>query len=219
MRPSFWLLAWLILPVAPAFAVGGDAACTTPEQTLKPVISTHTMPPYPAMSVMTKDEGTTILTVSIGADGVPTDVAVRSSSGSIRLDQAAIDHVKTNWRWNVPVANCKPTAVKTIVSVKWNLQDANSTASQAAAPPTIEMDVKDYPPDALAKHEQGTVWLTIYVLTTGQVVLSRVFQSSGFPDLDAKSAELVKTRHWTPASLDGHPVNTSLVVLSVWKQP
>jgi TonB family protein len=81
------------------------------------------------------------------------------------------------------------------------------------------MDAKDYPPDALARHEQGTVMVTIYVLTSGQVVLARAIQSSGFPDLDAKSEELVKARHWTPASLDGNPVNTSLIILSVWKLP
>jgi TonB family protein len=217
MRLRLWFAAWLILPAAPAFAA--DAACTTPDAPLRPIMATHTQAPYPQMSVMTKEEGTTLLEVIIGTDGVPTDVKVVNSSGSLRLDEAAASHVKANWRWNPPVANCKPTTVTTRISVRWNLQDANAAANSQLAPPTVVMDAKDFPPDALARHEQGTVTLTIYVLTTGQVVLSRVIQSSGFPDLDAKSQELVKTLHWSPASLNGHPVNTSLVVLSVWKQP
>lgn len=219
MRLRFWLAGALALLAAPACAATSDAQCTTPDQPLRPLVATHTQPPYPEMSVMTKEEGNTVLNVSIGADGVPSDVTIKTSSGSIRLDQAAIDHVKANWRWNAPVVNCQPAAAKTAVSIQWSLHASDNTAAMAAAPPTIIMQAKDYPPEALAKHEQGTVGLTIYVLTTGQVVLARVFQSSGFPDLDAKSQEMVKTWHWSAASLDGHPVNTALVVLSVWKLP
>lgn len=218
MRLRVWLAGALALVAAPAYAAAGDAACTTQDTPLRPIMATHTQPPYPQMSVMTKEEGNTVLAISIGADGVPSDVTIKTSSGSVRLDQAAIDFVKANWRWNAPVVNCKPSATTTMVSIRWSLQQDN-TAAMAAAPPTIVMQAKDYPPDALARHEQGTVGLTIYVLTTGQVVLARVFQTSGFPDLDAKSTEMVKTWQWTPASLDGHPVNTALVVLSVWKLP
>lgn len=218
MRLRFWLAGALALLAAPASAAAADTSCTTPDQPLRPVVATHTQPPYPEMSVMTKEEGNTLLTVSIGTDGVPTDVAIKTSSGSIRLDQAAIDHVKANWRWSAPVVNCQPALARTAVSIRWSLQQSDTAAMQAA-PPTIIMQAKDYPPEALAKHEQGTVGLTIYVLTTGQVVMARVFQSSGFPDLDAKSQEMVKTWHWSPASLDGHAVNTALVVLSVWKLP
>jgi TonB family protein len=219
MRLRFWLLALLMLPAAPAFAAVGDAACTMPNQPLMPVMSTHTQPPYPQMSVMTKEQGTTILQVVIGSDGVPTDVTVNTSSGSIRLDQAAIDHVKANWRWNPPLANCKPIAVKTLISIHWNLQNAASPLAQQNAPPTIVMDAQDWPPDALSRHEQGTVVLTLYILANGQVAVARVIQTSGFPDLDAKSLEVVKARHWAPASLDGKPVNTALIMLSVWKLP
>lgn len=218
MRLRFWPAGFLLLLPAPAFAAAGDGACTTPDQPLRPLIATHTQAPYPQMSVMTEEQGTTLLDVAIGVDGAPTDVKVITSSGSLRLDQAAVDHVKANWRWSAPLVNCKPVAASTKVSVNWNLHQASSVPSPDA-PPTIVMAAKDYPPDALAKHEQGTVVLTVYVLTTGQVALARVIQTSGFPDLDAKSTEVVKTWHWSPASLDSHPVNTALVVLSVWKLP
>lgn len=217
MRLRFWLPALLMLPAAPALAANENAACTTPDTPLRPIMATHTTAPYPQMSAMTKEEGTTLLDVAIGADGVPTDVKVESSSGSIRLDQAAQDHVKANWRWNAPVVNCKPTATTTKITISWSLQAAPSSLAQLTAPPTIMMDTKDWPPDALARHEQGTAVLTLYILASGQVAVARVIQSSGFPDLDAKSAELVKARHWSPASLDGKPVNTALIVLSVWK--
>ena len=217
MRLRFWLVALLMLPAAPAFAAEENAACTMPDAPLRPIIATHTHAPYPQMSVMTKEEGTTLLDVAIGTDGVPTNVKVASSSGSIRLDQAAMDHVKANWRWNAPMVNCKPAASTAKVSMNWSLQGAVSPLAQQNAPPTIVMDAQDWPPDALTRHEQGTVVLTLYILASGQVALARVIQTSGFPDLDAKSVELVKARHWSPASLDGKPVNTSLIVLSVWK--
>jgi len=216
MRLGFWFAAAMLFLPVEAFAQ--DGACPAPNMPLRPIIATHTQPPYPEMSVMTKEEGTTLLEVAIGADGVPTDTKVVTSSGSIRLDQAAQDFVKANWRWTAPTQNCKPMAVSTRISIAWSLHNASEASVNAQlAPPTVVMDIKDFPPEALARHEQGTVMVTIYVLTTGRIALARVAQSSGFPDLDDKCVALAKTWRWGTASLDGHPVNTSLLALCQWK--
>ncbi len=152
MRLSLVLAAFLALAATPAFADDAGANCATPG-VLRPIMATHTMPPYPQMSVMTKEEGVTLLDVAIGADGVPTAATVHTSSGSVRLDEAAAAHVKENWRWVAPTLNCKPMAVTTRISVAWRLRDADASPLQ---PPTVVMNAKDFPPDALAKHEQGS---------------------------------------------------------------
>jgi hypothetical protein len=36
-------------------------------------------------------------------------------------------------------------------------------------------------------------------------------------DRGSKSAEIIKGRHWAPATLDGKAVNTAMYVISVWK--
>jgi TonB family protein len=180
---------------------------------LRPFITTHTLPPYPPVSVMTAEEGISLLQVSIGPDGVPTDVSVVTSSGSTRLDQAAADHVKSNWRWNAPVVNCQPASAKTRVSIKWDLRDAGINSNL----PAIYMEAHDYPPDAQKHHEQGTATVVVVIAADGKVMQALLFQSSGFADLDARSLELARSWHWVPANLNGRTLTTSIIFRSIWK--
>jgi protein TonB len=91
---------------------------------LKPVMRTHTLPPYPPISVRLNEQGTTLMEVHITTEGNVDDCKVVQSSSSDRLDQAACDYVKSRWRWSPPTNQGTPTAVSTRVSVKWDLRDA-----------------------------------------------------------------------------------------------
>src|ERR1700753_779901 len=64
-----------------------------------PVMSTHTIPPYPELSRRMYEQGDVVLVVTIDAQGTPTDVAVDKTSGFVRLDDAARDWVRDTWRW------------------------------------------------------------------------------------------------------------------------
>jgi len=204
----------LALWISPLRAADTDQpACTAPDRPLRPVAATHTQPPYPPMSQMTSEQGTTLVTVSIGADGVPTKVTVSASSGSIRLDEAAATYIKDNWRWNAPITGCKPVAVETRVSVNWDLRN---TAANAFQPPSVFMDARDYPPDALKRREQGSVTMTVMITAQGQV-FPIVARSSGFPELDQKSVEVIKGWHFSPAVLEGRPMMTAIFLVSVWR--
>jgi TonB family protein len=66
---------------------------------LRPIISTHTLPPYPLEAIRSGQEGDTVLTVKIAPDGIPFATIVESSSGSAALDISAAKHVKGVWRW------------------------------------------------------------------------------------------------------------------------
>jgi len=57
------------------------------------------MKTYPSQAARLKQQGTVILYVIVGADGVPTSVKVHESSGYAVLDQAALEWVRDNWRW------------------------------------------------------------------------------------------------------------------------
>src|SRR5476649_1303400 len=91
---------------------------------LRPVGRTHTLPPYPPISVRLNESGTTLMEVHITTEGNVDDCKVAQTSSSERLDQAACEYVKGHWRWQPPTNQGTPTAVSTRVSVKWDLKDA-----------------------------------------------------------------------------------------------
>lgn len=55
-------------------------------------------PAYPSMSRRLGEEGRVMLWVMVEADGLPSKVEVRTTSGHARLDQAAVDAVR-NWKF------------------------------------------------------------------------------------------------------------------------
>jgi len=91
---------------------------------LKPIMRTHTLPPYPPISVRLNEAGTTLMEVHITTEGNVDDCKIINSSSSERLDTAACDYVKRVWRWQPPTNQGAPVAVSTRVSVKWDLKDA-----------------------------------------------------------------------------------------------
>jgi protein TonB len=91
---------------------------------LKPIMRTHSIPPYPPISVRLNESGTTLMEVHITTEGNVDDCKILNTSSSDRLDQAACDYVKRIWRWQPPTNQGAPIAVSTRVSVKWDLKDA-----------------------------------------------------------------------------------------------
>jgi TonB family protein len=193
---------------------GGKPVCAQ-NAGARPIMATHTIPPYPELSVMTNEDGTSLLTVTIGVDGVPTDVQIANSSGSLRLDEAARDFVKATWRWTPPLKECGPEAPKLRVSIKWDLKDAQDNPSQRM--PSITMTKADFPPGALGRHEQGTTVVAMLIAVNGDIARAEVTQGSGFADLDSKALEIAKTRYrWTAAKMGDAPVNTLIYLIVTW---
>jgi protein TonB len=100
------------------------AAPVAASDPLKPIMRTHTLPPYPPISIRLNESGTTLMEVHITTEGNVDDCKIVTSSSSERLDTAACDYVKRVWRWQPPTNQGTPTAVSTRVSVKWDLRDA-----------------------------------------------------------------------------------------------
>lgn len=91
---------------------------------LRPIMRTHTTPPYPPISVRLNESGTTLMLVNITPQGNVDECTIEKSSSSQRLDDAACDYIKRVWRWQPPTNAGQPTAAKTRVSIKWDLRDA-----------------------------------------------------------------------------------------------
>lgn len=78
-------------------------------------------PVYPAMSKRLEESGKTILRVYVEPSGKPSQIQVKASSGSPRLDQAAQDAV---WRWKFVPARRGGEAVGAwvLVPIDFNLR-------------------------------------------------------------------------------------------------
>jgi TonB family protein len=114
------LAALTLLSMTACAGVGEkSASCPTPERSLRPILSTHTPVPYPPISQRLNEQGVTMMAVAIDNDGAPTDVTVKQTSGSNRLDAAAVTYIKTHWRWQPPPQACK--AATTAVNVAWHI--------------------------------------------------------------------------------------------------
>lgn len=88
------------------------------------VMATHTIPPYPPLSIRLEEQGTVMLRLEISADGSVTNASVEKSSGSSRLDQAAIAWVIQNWRYQPATHDGVAVPTTTEAAVKFDLRNA-----------------------------------------------------------------------------------------------
>lgn len=77
---------------------------------------------YPRESIRAKEEGTVLLRVLVGVDGVPQEIEIARSSGYPRLDrQAKINVMK--WRFEPGTRNGQPIAAYGLVPVAFKLTE------------------------------------------------------------------------------------------------
>lgn len=114
----------VVSPVIVAKPVLPQPAAPIPETPLKSVAATHTTPPYPEISRRLGESGSVQLHIDVDAGGGVTDVSVTRSSGHARLDQAALDWVKTRWRYHAATRNGAAIPSATDALVVFDLKSA-----------------------------------------------------------------------------------------------
>jgi TonB family protein len=199
------------LVVAAALLLLPEAAALAQECRWDSIPATHTKPPYPPLAQERGENGTTEMMVLLDSAGVPASVEITKSSGSLRLDDAAVAHVKSTWRWMPGAPNCQAQAPVRIV---WNILEREDQFE-----PTIIITPapEDYPAEARRQGQEGLVALFIVVDDTGAVRDVRVSRSSGFPVLDDKAQEIARRSKWEAAKKDGKPVPTLLLTVIRWQ--
>lgn len=80
-------------------------------------------PRYPVESRRRKEQGTVVLSLTLGLDGAVEAITVSRSSGFARLDDAAKDAVK-RWRWRPTIQQGQAVRVKGVVEIPFVLQGA-----------------------------------------------------------------------------------------------
>jgi protein TonB len=77
-----------IAPVTPSPAIGGS-------DRVPPKLRSVDKPPYPSQSIRAQEQGTTHLSVCVGANGRVNSANIAGSSGHARLDEAAVKWVRS----------------------------------------------------------------------------------------------------------------------------
>jgi len=113
-------------PVAPPAVASAPARPGPPAATSPPGFDAdylHNPPPrYPPAAQRLRESGRVLLAVQVSASGLPERVEVSTSSGSPRLDQAALETVR-RWRF-VPAQQAgKPVAAGVIVPIVFRLDE------------------------------------------------------------------------------------------------
>lgn len=103
------------MPGPPPPSAAPIAASATPVPVQMPA------PRYPAQAARRGVEGVVRVRVEVGADGVPTDVAVVEGSGTRELDRAALDAVR-RWRFRPGVANGQPVPGSVVVPIEFSMR-------------------------------------------------------------------------------------------------
>lgn len=81
---------------------------------------TQVEPDYPVDAYRRREEGTVLVSATVGADGQPASVEVLRRSGSRALDQAAVDAVR-QWTFEPAVRNGREVAAEVQVPVTFRI--------------------------------------------------------------------------------------------------
>jgi len=107
--------------VAPALLVacGKTAAPTEEFIPSTQVMAMQTPPPdFPIEVACAGIGGTTVLTVTVGVEGKPTEVVLAQSSGNAALDKAALERVP-NWQFQAATRRGQPVPMSIKVPVNF----------------------------------------------------------------------------------------------------
>ena len=108
----------------PPGAGGGNPWAGPPDHGALSIASTHSIPPYPPLAIRMEEQGTVTLRLEISAEGRVTNATVENSSGSARLDQAAVSWVIGNWRYQPATRDGVAVPTTAEAMVKFDLRNA-----------------------------------------------------------------------------------------------
>jgi TonB family protein len=164
-----------------------------------------------------KIEGTVVLRIVVGVDGVPEDISVLRSLG-LGLDEKAVESIG-KWRFKPGMKDGVPVPVAAQVEVNFRLLHyANPNASEAyrvgngvAAPALIFRVEPGYSEEALTMKIEGKVILQVVVAEDGVPGNIRITSPLGH-GLDEKAVDAVSQWRFRPGMKEGVPVPVSAQV-------
>jgi len=179
------------------------------DKLVPPVLLRKVEPTYSAEARADHLSGSVLVSLTVGVDGVPTDITVVKGLGE-GLDEKAVEAV-SQWRFQPGTKKGVPVAVKAQVSVDFRLfNDAQKAAASpvsnpTAAPSLVSKVEPEYTNEARKKKLSGTVLLSFIVGTDGIPRNIKVVSPLG-SGLDEKAMEAVSKWRFKPGTKNGVPV-------------
>ena len=173
---------------------------------------------YPRLSIIEGQQGVVLVDFAITPDGGVADARVATSSGFALLDGAAVDMVQRNWRYKPVFAGGKAVTCRQRAEVHWTLDESPEFFATAGPFVIVHPTGADYPPDALARHEEGASVIMLFVDSSGHALQEKVVQSSGYAELDQAAISAAQKGRWriTPPQVDGVPAKAMLGLVVEW---
>jgi TonB family protein len=180
-----------------------------------PRVLSKQLPQYSEEARKAQLEGTVLLSLVVGEDGVPGNVSIAKGVG-FGLDEEAIEAVSA-WRFAPGQKEGKPVPVLTTIEVnfrlagkagRWHLTRAVFNPPAGASAPSVV--TQEFPPDSPAQ-EPRSVTLTFDVDEHGIAINIHVEKSS---DADSERDAIAAAREWrfNPGLKDGTPVTVPLTL-------
>jgi TonB family protein len=120
-RLTFLGACMMTIAASSAAAQAIAAECDGVTIQILPESGKRSVPSYPAISQRLREQGDTVMRLTIGNDGRTLDASVVSSSGYQRLDDAATNWARASWRWQ-GVSACRRSAIAQ-TTVTWRMLD------------------------------------------------------------------------------------------------
>lgn len=121
-QPPTLMAAPAPAPVAPVAIAAPAPPSVVQVSDLSVRLLSGAPPRYPTESRRKREQGTVLLSLTLGLDGRVATISVARSSGFERLDQAALSAVR-KWRWAPYVQDGKPAMVKGVFEIPFVLAD------------------------------------------------------------------------------------------------
>lgn len=212
--------AVLLAVVARAYPQASGAPTGTPAappSTLAAVDPSSCNPVYPPESVQGNETGRVSVRYVVSAAGKLIGLALVSSSGHKRLDQATLDMLGKCGRFIPATQAGKPVESSAVIEYTWKLADEPGAGSEqgpiagACKPP-------DYPIESVRAEEQGTTTVKFMLDEHGAVVGAELVRSSGHSRLDDAVVSALRLCRFRPKrSVDGRPITGEAIVEYRWK--
>ena len=202
MRKHLWL-AILLLGTHPAIAQTDLEApsaanqCGRTHRAMLPIIAgTHRVADYPLIARRLEQQGRTWMRVLVDKNGIAREAIVIYTSGTKRLDEAAVDSIVGKWRWQPPPPECAESGVMLLVMQDFHIGEPGQFRDPDVL--LVYLDSPLYPHDAREQKTGGTGDAIMRVSNTGETSEVQIAVSAQSAEMDAAMIEISKQMRVLP---------------------
>jgi TonB family protein len=217
MRTSCLSVSAVLLAAIATPALGAEIPGCANVATRPMALTSHvlTNEDYPPLSLATNETGDTTLKYVVKPDGSTTSIKVTGSSGSLRLDDAAVTFVG-KFKFKPAVTDGKPVACTNEIMLRWMLNPVDKPAGNPALlASAIYPEKEDFPSGAFDRKEEGLVIATIYTPVSGASTYY-IRTGTAFEDLNKATLDLLKKQTLVRPTINGKAVSAMILVPVMW---